>query len=1230
MGLVATSAAWASPTYENVKIDVYRYDLTLNDNGQDRAILKGFDEGYTYLTLVDVPGYVDYNGYKFRVDEIERRAFRNNQNITRVYINYGVEQIDPEAFYNCTNVKSLRLASSVNSIGYSAFSGCSSLNHVHFSGDVPPYIGDNVFSGTSSAIDCTTATNRGLDALNADTRWKAVFGSRIKRNAGTTYDFKVDNLSYVVKNGIPYSSNSGCVLAGGSPDAQGIVTLARELDAGEDINAPGTYRLLAVADSAFVDDPTVEGVAAHNTTALSIGEFAFGGCANLGAADIKVDSIKPYAFYGCPLLTMAVMNEGVKYLGDFAFGECGLTEAMVPSTVRSMGYSPFHQCADLPSIEVASANAYFASYEGCLYTKNYEWLIQIPGAWPHASTEDLFAPNLKHIDEHAANGNHTIVTLVLPYGFESINAMAFGHCSQLKNVRLPSSVTSLSRYAFSTTNIENLYVNRVEPLALDHPLFEATQMPGIKLYVPREGYGAYKSATHWRNFNLQTGDLDHTEVWDYRDDVNCCWTVIDNVVHNNYEGESRDGNARLVRGLNKMSIPSAVEIGNKEYDPVEIGRSAFEGITAPASMTVLNGGSVERIKERAFYGASINRFTFTRVKEIGDSAFMNTYSLSVDLNLPELKRLSQRSFCNSGVKSLTTGAAFKNIEIAAFMDATSLATVDMSASTALTIIDQSALRNCTALKSCSLPPSVKIMNDRCFLNCDLGTRFNFPVSLTTIRYEALKNTNITDIELPYGITTIEEEALSCLAQRIVLPATITTLHSRFDEKAYLNLNELVINKTEPLHFSNGANVTFDNYGYPRGTLYVPVGSVNDYRGTTTWSAYAGNKIISEGAYDFTGRDDGLKYTVTDASSVAVGGSCQMVFNPNVLNTPTMVIAGDDKYDQYGRPFVCTSVGNYCFKGSTSIISVYFSSTLKTIGFGAFQNSSLANCIESLSGGSSSGYIPRTVSTIGGYAFNGCAGLRELFLPHIDRVDQLIVGPHFFGGNANGFKVWVDYRRLGDFVTVNTWDVDKVYPHLLLDSEWQSFSCVKDINFSNTRVEAYVASRYDKSMNEVSLANILKLPAETGAVVHGDADGTYYRLDYATSPAVGSMMEAVTTGSQTVESNNALSYFRLDANEPSFTKVVAGSETFYRGYAYLKLNTNVVGATTTHLGTDLNGVGGPSQGDVNGDGFVNGSDVTALYSYLLDNVTPYGDPDVNGDGVVNGSDITALYTILLEQ
>lgn len=52
-------------------------------------------------------------------------------------------------------------------------------------------------------------------------------------------------------------------------------------------------------------------------------------------------------------------------------------------------------------------------------------------------------------------------------------------------------------------------------------------------------------------------------------------------------------------------------------------------------------------------------------------------------------------------------------------------------------------------------------------------------------------------------------------------------------------------------------------------------------------------------------------------------------------------------------------------------------------------------------------------------------------------------------------------------------------------------------------------------------------------------------------------------------------------------------------------------------------------DVNQDGEVTGSDVTAVYNYLLNNNTTYlATSDVNGDGEVTGSDVTAIYNYLL--
>lgn len=55
----------------------------------------------------------------------------------------------------------------------------------------------------------------------------------------------------------------------------------------------------------------------------------------------------------------------------------------------------------------------------------------------------------------------------------------------------------------------------------------------------------------------------------------------------------------------------------------------------------------------------------------------------------------------------------------------------------------------------------------------------------------------------------------------------------------------------------------------------------------------------------------------------------------------------------------------------------------------------------------------------------------------------------------------------------------------------------------------------------------------------------------------------------------------------------------------------------------------SNGDVNCDGSVTATDVTALYNYLLNNDTTFlSTSDVNGDGFITSTDVTVVYSILL--
>ena len=114
----------------------------------------------------------------------------------------------------------------------------------------------------------------------------------------------------------------------------------------------------------------------------------------------------------------------------------------------------------------------------------------------------------------------------------------------------------------------------------------------------------------------------------------------------------------------------------------------------------------------------------------------------------------------------------------------------------------------------------------------------------------------------------------------------------------------------------------------------------------------------------------------------------------------------------------------------------------------------------------------------------------------------------------------------------------------------------------------------------------------------------------------------------------------DGEETYTVQVAAGEEFAFNNVDYTKaytlsLNGEVVAENlafediTKDIYVEISGGSTPLAGDVNGDGSVTSADVTALYSWLLNNddsAIVNGDQD--GDGIITSSDVTAVYDILL--
>ena len=124
MAIVAMTAS-AQTTFND---GTFRYELmTLNTTGETVAKITSWYAMPTGSNVtVNVPGYVNYNGTRYRVYEIGVTGLAANDNspntnIRSIVVGYGVQRINNYAFRSLSNLYMVQLPSSVNYLGYDLF-----------------------------------------------------------------------------------------------------------------------------------------------------------------------------------------------------------------------------------------------------------------------------------------------------------------------------------------------------------------------------------------------------------------------------------------------------------------------------------------------------------------------------------------------------------------------------------------------------------------------------------------------------------------------------------------------------------------------------------------------------------------------------------------------------------------------------------------------------------------------------------------------------------------------------------------------------------------------------------------------------------------------------------------------------------------------------------------------------------------------------------------------------
>lgn len=201
----------------------------------------------------------------------------------------------------------------------------------------------------------------------------------------------------------------------------------------------------------------------------TLGWYAFQNCKSLKSVTIPngVTSIGDQTFMGCSSLTEVSIQGNVTEIGKGAFKDCTNLESIsLPDSVSKIDWWAFESCAKLKSINLPAGlkELGFRAFMDCSSLES----ITIPGGvqviddWTFLKCTNLqsavIQPGVTAIEKNAFQECINLENLELPDTLQKIGAAAFSSCDKLTEIKIPASVTEIERAAFTECPIEEIAI----------------------------------------------------------------------------------------------------------------------------------------------------------------------------------------------------------------------------------------------------------------------------------------------------------------------------------------------------------------------------------------------------------------------------------------------------------------------------------------------------------------------------------------------------------------------------------------------------------------------------------------------------------------------------------------------------------------------------------------------------------------------------------------------------
>ena len=966
---IATSLSAAAYDFESAGI---YYNITGNNTVE---VTYSDRDNNTYSGSISVPETVTNNGTEYSVTKIGSCAFQGSA-VTSVSMPEGIISIDYNAFKGCQNLESVTLPESLTTLGSYAFYSCKLLKTIKIPSGVTA-IPSSCFYECSSLESVTIpegVTTIGecafqscnLNALTLPESLEKIGDYAFADN----YSLKSVNITAKVKT-IESNAFHNCGLTD-LVIQEGVQTIgdcAFESNSLQNLTLPSTIK--SIGNDAFnCHSDNLQSITCNAATPPMLGAYAFGRGIT-PSIKVPMASIAAYRkaygwkdfsnYYGGE-----VVADGITYRIDengamVAVAETALTEANILSTVEFEGNqypvikinsSVFSGNTNLTTVTLAESLTTLGSnaFESCKSLKT----IKIPSgvtAIPEncfrecSLMESVSLPaGLVEIGEYAFSGCQNLESVALPESLTTLGDYAFSSCKSLRAVKIPSGVTTIPDHCFyGCSSLENVTISEgVTDIEIE--AFLSCNLNALTLPESLEaiGSGAFSGNQSLKSVNIPA----KVKTIKSQAFYNC--GLIDLVIP---EGVQTIGNyAFKYNSLKKLTLPSTIKsIGEGAFNsysgylqsivcnavtPPTLGDDVFNiEITSSIKVPLASIAAYRKVygwKNYSNYygGEEIIDGVAYRIDDKGayvQAAYMTESEVSLAENVAfegaqyPLYKIADNAFAGNGsITLVTVPATVETIGSNAF-DGVTYPIIKIKATT------PPVLASKLPMLSAIVPPaSVKAYKAA-----------NYWKEMTII------GEGKNDIEVTTSSTVDLTEAI--MTQAKITPASVTSIkvHGPLTNDDIINALNTNMRSCYAIDLSDAEIEA------------LPDEAFNGKIGLLEITLPAGLKAIGNNAFNGC---FALRNEVTIPAGVETIGSYAFAGCKNAKFNPAL-------------PETLTAIGDYAFQNCANLYAVTLPASLQTIGDHAFEASNVQEAV-----------LPAGLKTIGAYAFRKCSNITRVTLP----------------------------------------------------------------------------------------------------------------------------------------------------------------------------------------------------------------------------------------------------------